>query len=78
MSADPDESVFDSQTESIFDSSAFPRYTEVSTGLRDAEGRLLQALKTRSRPEITSAKLDVMGALDEYAKAVSKIGEDPY
>lgn len=63
MSTDPDEG--------IFDAPEFPRFNEVSTGLRNAEERLLRALKSRDSAQIESARQDVMGALDEYGKTVS-------
>ena len=63
MSTDPGEG--------IFDAPEFPRFNEVSIGLRNAEDRLLQALKNRDAAQIDSAKRDVMGALDEYGKAVT-------
>jgi hypothetical protein len=49
----------------------------VSTVLRDAEERLLEALKSGNQAEIATAKLAVMGALDEYRKVASGIGENP-
>ena len=54
----------------------FPRFNAASTGLRDAEGRLLQALKGRNKAAIVAAKLDLMGALDEYSKVATGIGND--
>ena len=54
----------------------FPRFNMVSTVLRDAEDRLLQALKSENKAEITAAKLALMGALDEYSKVVDVIGKD--
>ena len=55
----------------------FPRFNTVSTGLRDAEGKLLQALKGGNKAEIVAAKLDLMGALDEYSKVATGFGNDP-
>lgn len=60
----------------IEDHPDFPRFNSVSTGLRDAEGRLLQALKGGNKADIVSAKVDLMGALDEYSKVAGGIGED--
>jgi hypothetical protein len=54
----------------------FPRFNMVSTGLRDAEDRLLQALKSGDKAEIVAAKLALMGALDEYSKVADGIGKD--
>ena len=55
----------------------FPRFNMVSTGLRDAEDRLLQALKGGDKAEIVAAKVVLMGALDEYSKVADRIGKDP-
>ncbi len=55
----------------------FPRFNMVSTGLRDAEDRLLQALKGGDKAEIVAAKVVLMGALDEYSKVADGIGKDP-
>ena len=60
----------------IEDHPDFPRFNLVSTGLRDSEDRLLQALKSGNKVEIVAAKLALMGALDEYSKVADKIGED--
>ena len=54
----------------------FPRFSMASTGLRDAEERLLQALKSGNKAEIGDAKLALTGALDEYSKVVDVIGRD--
>ena len=54
----------------------FPRFNMVSTGLRNAEERLLQALKSGDKAEIVAAKLALMGTLDEYSKIAKGIGED--
>ena len=54
----------------------FPKFTAVSTGLRDAEEKLLGALKRRDQAAIATAKLDVMGALDEYGRIVNGLGTD--
>jgi hypothetical protein len=61
----------------VVDHPDFPRFSLVSTGLRDAEERLLKALKSGNQAEIATAKLAVMGALDEYRKVASGIGENP-
>ena len=61
----------------IVDHPDFPRFSMVSTVLRDAEERLLEALKSSNQAEIATAKLAVMGALDEYRKVASGIGENP-
>jgi hypothetical protein len=58
----------------LFDQPDFPKFSAVSTGLRDAEARLLQALKSRNQSQIALAKFDLMGALDEYSKTISGIG----
>ena len=55
----------------------FQDFNTVSTGLRDAEDRLLQALKSGNKAEIVAAKVVLMGALDEYSKVADGIGEDP-
>lgn len=60
----------------IEDQPDFPRFNMVSTGLRDAEDRLLRALKSGNKAEIAAAKLALMGALDEYSKVAKEIGED--
>jgi hypothetical protein len=39
----------------------FPRFNMASTALRDAEGRLLQALKSGNKAEIVAAKLALTG-----------------
>jgi len=54
----------------------FPRFNIVSTVLRDAEERLLQALKSGDKTEIVAARFALMGALDEYSKAANGIGKD--
>jgi hypothetical protein len=54
----------------------FPRFSTASTGLRDAEARLLRALKGGNKAEVVAAKLDLMGALDEYSKVADGIGND--
>jgi hypothetical protein len=60
----------------IEDYPGFPRFNTVATGLRDAEERLLKALKSGNQAEITAAKLALMGALDEYSKVADGIGQD--
>ncbi|MFY9989776.1 MAG: hypothetical protein WAL40_01870 [Rhodoplanes sp.] len=55
----------------------FPRFNTVSNGLRDAEDRLLQSLKSGNKAEIVAAKVVLMGALDEYSKVAVGIGENP-
>jgi hypothetical protein len=54
----------------------FPRFNMASTALRDAEEKLLQALKSGTKAEIVAAKLAVAGAIDEYSKVVDVIGRD--
>jgi hypothetical protein len=54
----------------------FPRFNMVSTGLREAEDRLLRALKSGNKAEIVAAKIALMGALDEYSKVADGIGTD--
>jgi hypothetical protein len=54
----------------------FPRFNAVSTGLRDAEERLLRALRARNQEDISGAKLALMGSLDEYSKVVDAIDND--
>ena len=61
----------------IEDHPDFPRFNLVSSGLRDAEERLLEALKSGNKTEIVAAKLALMGALDEYSKVAVGIGDDP-
>ena len=60
----------------IEDHPDIPRFNMVSTGLRDAEERLLQALKRRNKADIVAAKVALMGALDEYSKVADGIAED--
>jgi hypothetical protein len=60
----------------IEDQPDFPKFSTVSSGLRDAEERLLQALKSSDKKAITAAKLALMGALDEYSKIAVRIGGD--
>jgi len=60
----------------IVDHPDFPRFNMASTGLRDAEQKLLQALKSGNKAQIVAAKLDLMGALDEYSKVADGIGQD--
>ena len=55
----------------------FPRFNMVSTGLRDAEDRLLRALKSGNKSEIVAAKVALMGALDEYSKVADGIDKGP-
>ena len=54
----------------------FPTFNMVSTVPRDAEERLLRALKSGNKAEIVDAKLALMGALDDYGKIAHGIGED--
>jgi hypothetical protein len=54
----------------------FPRFGAASSELRDAEERLLEALKGGDQRGITAAKLAVMGSLDEYSKVVDAIDPD--
>ena len=60
----------------IEDHPDFPRFNMASTGLRDAEQKLLHALKSGNKAQIVAAKLDLMGALDEYSKVADGIGQD--
>ncbi len=60
----------------IEDHPDFPRFNMASTGLRDAEQKLPQALKSGNKAQIVAAKLDFMGALDEYSKVADGIGQD--
>ena len=60
----------------IEDHPDFPKFNTVSTGLRDAEDRLLQALKGGKKADIVSAKVDLMGALDEYSKVADGMFKD--
>jgi hypothetical protein len=60
----------------IEDQPDFPRFNTVSTGLRDAEDRLLRALKSGNKAEIVAAKIALMGALDEYGKVADGIDKD--
>jgi hypothetical protein len=60
----------------IEDHPDFPRFNMASTGLRDAEQKLLQALKSGNKAQIVAAKLDLMGALDEYSEVADGIGQD--
>ena len=59
----------------IEDQVDFPRFSTVSTALRDTEDRMLNAIKSRDKGKIVEAKLVLMAALDEYRKAVGGIGE---
>ena len=61
---------------SIEDQPDFPRFNMVSTALRDAEDRLLRALKSGNKAEITAAKIALMGTLDEYGKVADGIDKD--
>ena len=54
----------------------FPRFNSASTALRDAEGRLLQALRGSNRQDIVAAKVALMGALDAYGKEADALGGD--
>jgi len=60
----------------IEDHPDFPRFNTVATGLRDAEEGLLKALKSGNKADIMAAKLDLMGALDQYSKVADGIGAD--
>ena len=60
----------------IEDQPDFPRFTEVSTVLRDAEDRLLRALRSRDDAEIARARIALMGALDEYGKFAGTLDKD--
>jgi len=59
----------------IEDQADFPRFNAVSTGLKEAEDKMLDAIKSGKRDGIVAAKLALMAALDEYRKAVDGIGE---
>ena len=54
----------------------FPRFSTVSTGLRDAEDRLMNAMKSGDKNAFVEAKLALMAALDEYRKAAGGVSED--
>jgi len=60
----------------ITDYPDFPRFSMASTSLRDAEERLLQALKSGNKTDIVAAKLVLKGTLDEYSKVADVIGND--
>ncbi|MGO8953101.1 MAG: hypothetical protein ACLPWS_22570 [Rhodomicrobium sp.] len=60
----------------IEDQPDFPRFNTVSSGLKEAEERMLDAVKSGNKAEIAAAKLALMAALDEYRKTVDGIGED--
>ncbi|MCI4679152.1 DUF4175 domain-containing protein [Rhodoblastus acidophilus] len=60
----------------IEDQPDFPRFNSASTLLRDAEERLLQALKSGNEAEITEAKLALRAALDEYSRIAGAICDD--
>ncbi|MFY9643507.1 MAG: hypothetical protein WCD20_15755 [Rhodomicrobium sp.] len=60
----------------IEDQQDFPRFNTVSSGLKEAEDRMLDAIKSGNKAEIAGAKLALMAALDEYRKTVDGIGED--
>jgi hypothetical protein len=59
----------------IEDHPDFPRFNMISTVLRDAEERLLRALKSGNKEEFVAAKVVLMGALDEYWKVAGRVGE---
>jgi len=59
----------------IEDQVDFPRFSTVSTALKDAEDRMLNAIKSRDKGKIVEAKLVLMAALDEYRKAAGGISE---
>jgi len=59
----------------IEDQVDFPRFNAVSTGIQEAEDKMLDAIKSGKKAEIVAAKLALMAALDEYRKAVDGIGE---
>ena len=54
----------------------FPKFNTVSAGLREAEDRLLRALKSGDKAEIVAAKIALMGVLDEYSKVADGIDKD--
>jgi hypothetical protein len=60
----------------IEDQPDFPRFNTISSGLKKAEDRMLDAIKSGNKAEIVAAKLALMAALDEYRKTVDGIGED--
>jgi hypothetical protein len=60
----------------IEDQPDFPRFDTISSGLKEAEDRMLDAIKSGNKAEIVAAKLALMAALDEYRKTVDGIGED--
>ena len=70
------EAAMDVPSMNIEDHPDFPRFNAVSSGLREAEERLLQALKSGNKTAIAAAKLVLMGALDEYSKIAVGIGDD--
>jgi hypothetical protein len=72
----PSDLLGDLPPDSLTEHPDFPRFGVVSNGLRDAEGRLLSALKSGDQKSIASAKLAVMGSLDEYSKVVDAIDPD--
>ena len=60
----------------IEDQPDFPRFDTISSGFKEAEDRMLDAIKSGNKAEIVAAKLALMAALDEYRKTVDGIGED--
>ncbi len=57
----------------IEDHPVFPRFNEVSTGLKEAEDRLLDAIRSGNKAEIATAKLNLLASLDVYKKIVDDI-----
>jgi hypothetical protein len=60
----------------IEDRPEFPRFDAISSQLKEAEDKLLIALKSCDTDQIVHAKLLLMAALDEYRDAVGSIPED--
>jgi len=63
---------------SITDQPDFPRFNTASTLLRDAEERLLQAVKSGDKAQIAEAKLRLRAALDEYSTIAGTICDNDY
>jgi hypothetical protein len=60
----------------VEDQPEFPRFNSLSSEFKNAEDRLLAAIRGRDNAQIAHAKLLMMAALDEYKKAVGDIPED--
>jgi hypothetical protein len=65
----------ETQVMALEDQPDFPRFNTVSAGLKEAEDRVLEAIKSSNKDRIVAAKLALMAALDEYRNAVDSIGE---